>query len=192
MRPLSEDHRQGPNGRRGPGPMSVALTLGAVGVEPSQPIGRLVVHRGIETFGGTGKRCRRGRFRAKLAAATASFVASTVACLPPKSNNSYLRRGGESESGASARMHPQRETGAMPPAAEQPGAGGREATCRVIRGHACGGTTALRLRRASGSRAPIARRGLPWPGPHLRSRVIPNHPATPATAWRRARARRDR
>ena len=27
---------------------------GAVGVQISQPIGRLVVHRGIETFGGTG------------------------------------------------------------------------------------------------------------------------------------------
>jgi hypothetical protein len=27
---------------------------GAVGVQISQPIGRFVVHRGIETFGGTG------------------------------------------------------------------------------------------------------------------------------------------
>ena len=27
---------------------------GAVGIQISQPIGRLVVHRGIETFGGTG------------------------------------------------------------------------------------------------------------------------------------------
>jgi hypothetical protein len=27
---------------------------GAVGIQISQPIGRLVVHRGVETFGGTG------------------------------------------------------------------------------------------------------------------------------------------
>ncbi len=33
---------------------------GAVGVQISQPIGRLVVHRGIETFGGTGKSLVKG------------------------------------------------------------------------------------------------------------------------------------
>lgn len=33
---------------------------GAVGIQISQPIGRLVVHRGIETFGGTGKSLVKG------------------------------------------------------------------------------------------------------------------------------------
>ena len=33
---------------------------GAVGVQISQPIGRLVVHRGIETFGGTGQSLVKG------------------------------------------------------------------------------------------------------------------------------------
>jgi hypothetical protein len=32
----------------------IAHADGAVGIQISQPIGRLVVHRGIETFGGTG------------------------------------------------------------------------------------------------------------------------------------------
>ena len=33
---------------------------GAIGVQISQPIGRLVVHRGIETFGGTGQSLVKG------------------------------------------------------------------------------------------------------------------------------------
>ena len=31
-----------------------SIADGAIGIQISQPIGRLVVHRGIETFGGTG------------------------------------------------------------------------------------------------------------------------------------------
>src|SRR4029079_3600769 len=45
---------------------------GAVGIQISQPVGRIVVHRGIETFGGTGESLVKG------AVMTASAISPSV------------------------------------------------------------------------------------------------------------------